>query len=331
MYITINRKSDFVRTKGRKIIRYILEVCCLAFLIGGVFFLASRSQGHLRNEATVSKSTSHSAYKHKTHSQKIDLVALGDSLTFGQQDPTNRGGYVYLIKRKLQQNYNVKVTTHNYGKTGDRTNQIQVRLENDPAMQKQISEADVITMTFGGNDLMQVLQNNFQLLFENKLSSVMPQKEKQYQQKVESLMQTVRHYNPIAPIFVISVYNPFYVYFPTVTALQKYTDQWVELTQKTVTAQPRVYFVNVNQRLSQGQYLGKNQTELKKQSKMNLESLSSQEIEQTLSDHHEKNAYLSSNDHFHPDLKGYQYMTDRLYKVMVAHRKTWLNSETTKR
>lgn len=100
---------------------------------------------------------------HKTHSQKISLVGLGDSLTFGQQDPTNRGGYVYLIKQKLQQNYDVKVTTHNYGKTGDRTDQIQARLENDPAMQKQVSEADVITMTFGGNDLMQILQNNFQL------------------------------------------------------------------------------------------------------------------------------------------------------------------------
>src|SRR5699024_6527541 len=199
---------------------------------------------------------------------KISLVGLGDSLTFGQQDPTNRGGYVYLIKQKLQQNYDVKVTTHNYGKTGDRTDQIQARLENDPAMQKQVSEADIITMTVGGNDLMQILQNNFQLLFANKLSSIMPQREKQYQQKAKSLMQTVRHYNPAAPIFVISVYNPFYVYFPTVTALQKYTGQWVELTKKTVTAQPRVYFVNVNQRLSQGQYLGKNQTELKKQSKM---------------------------------------------------------------
>ena len=34
---------------------------------------------------------------------------------------------------------------------------------------------------------------------------------------------------------------------------------------------------------------------------------------------------------FTPDLKGYQYMTDQLYKVMMAHRTTWLNSETTKR
>lgn len=318
-----------MRNSGKKIIFYILGVCCLAFLIGGGFFLASRSGMHLKREVIVSQKTSRPS--HKAHLQKINLVGLGDSLTYGQQDPTNRGGYVYLIKQKLHHSYDVKVSTSNYGKTGDRTDQIQDRLENNPAMQKKISEADVITMTFGGNDLMQVLQNNFQLLFANKLSSIMPQRERQYQQKVESLMQTVRHYNPAAPIFVISVYNPFYVYFPTVTALQKYTNQWVELTQKTVTAQPRVYFVNVNQRLSQGQYLGKNQTKLKQQSKMNLENLSSQEVDQTLNDHHEKNSYLSSNDHFHPDLKGYQYITNQLYKVMMTHRKTWLNSETTKR
>lgn len=305
-----------------------MGVCLLSLLIGGGFFFGSNSNFHL-NEFKISKHD-HSV-KRKAHVQQINLVGIGDSLTYGQQDPTKRGGYVYLIQQKLQHNYDVHVSIHNYGKTGDRTDQIQQRIESSPSMQKQISEADIITMTFGGNDLMQVLQNNFQRLFDNNLSEVMPQKEATYQQKVEALMKEVRHLNPVAPIFVISVYNPFYVYFPTVTDLQKYTDCWVNLTQKTVTKQSRVYFVNVNQRLSQGQYLGKNQQMLRKQSRTNLEHLSNQEIERTLNDHHEKNDYLSSNDHFHPNLKGYRYMTNRLYQVMMNHRSTWLNSETTKR
>lgn len=313
---------------GKRILYYFLGVSFLSLLIGGGFFLSSNSKFRL-NELRVSKSQR--SHKRKIHSQNIDLVGIGDSLTYGQQDPTKRGGYVYLIKQKLQHNYDVKVSIHNYGKTGDRTDQMQQRIENDPTMQKQISEADVITMTFGGNDLMQVLQNNFQRLFTNSLSEVMPQKELHYQQKVESLIQEVRHLNPVAPIFVISVYNPFYVYFPTITDLQKYTNSWVSLTQKTVTKHSRVYFVNVNQRLSQGQYLGKNQTELRKQSKTNLENLSNQEVEEELKNHREKNDYLSSNDHFHPNLKGYRYITNRLYQVMIAHHTSWLNSETTKR
>lgn len=329
MYIAITWKRDFLKNNFKRIVRYILGVCCLSLVLGGGIFLLTKP----KNSAIQRQSETHkvTSTKKKVHSQKINLVGLGDSLTFGQEDPTNRGGYVYLIKQKLQKNYDVKVSTSNYGKTGDRTDQIQKRLEDDPAMQKKISEADVITMTFGGNDLMQILQNNFPKLFANQLSSIMPQKENQYRQKVESLLSTVRHYNPAAPIFVISVYNPFYVYFPTVPALQKYTDQWVNVTEQAIKSQQRVYFVNVNQRLSQGQYLGKNQTALKKQSKLNLENLSSQEVEQTLNDHHEKNDYLSSNDHFHPNLKGYQYMTNQLYKVMMTHHSTWLNSDTTKR
>lgn len=319
-----------MRKNGHRILYYFLGVFLLSLLIGGGLFLSSDSNLHFQlNELNFAKGKQ--IHKQKIHSQNIDLVSIGDSLTYGQQDPTKRGGYVYLIKQKLQHNYDVKVSTHNYGKTGDRTDQIQQRIENDPTMQKQISEADVITMTFGGNDLMQVLQSNFQRLFTNSLSEVMPQKELNYQQKIESLMREVRYLNPVAPIFVISIYNPFYVYFPTVTDLQKYTNSWVELTQKTLTKYSRVYFVDVNQRLSQGQYLGKNQADLRKQSQMNLEHLSSQEVEEELKSYREKNDYLSSNDHFHPNLKGYRYMTNQLYRVMIDHHATWLNSETTKR
>lgn len=269
--------------------------------------------------------------KKEIHTQKISLVGLGDSLTYGEQDPTKKGGYVYLIKEKLQKNYYVKVSTTNYGKTGDRTDQIQSRLENSSEMQQKIKDANVITMTFGGNDLMQVLQNNFESVFTNNLAQIMPREEKRYEEKVNSLIKTVRKYNPSAPIFVISVYNPFYVYFPTVTDLQKYTNQWVEDTQKTVSKEKKVYFVNVNERLSQGQYLGKNQDKLKEESQLNLEKLSSSEVEKTLNNDKEKNNYLSSNDHFHPNLKGYQYMADQLYKVMMQHKSQWLNPQTTKK
>ncbi|NXZ97400.1 lipase, partial [Lactobacillus salivarius] len=38
----------------------------------------------------------------------------------------------------------------------------------------------------------------------------------------------------------------------------------------------------------------------------------------------EKNDYLSEDDHFHPNLKGYKYMTNKLFDEMNRHKNTWL-------
>ena len=55
----------------------------------------------------------------------VKLVALGDSLTHGQGDETNNGGYVGIIKKKIEHHYRkTTVTTVNYGVSGDRSDQI---------------------------------------------------------------------------------------------------------------------------------------------------------------------------------------------------------------
>ncbi len=43
-----------------------------------------------------------------------------------------------------------------------------------------------------------------------------------------------------------------------------------------------------------------------------------------MNDKSEKNDYLSDADHFHPNKKGYRYMTSRLYEVMEKHEDLWL-------
>ena len=49
-----------------------------------------------------------------------------------------------------------------------------------------------------------------------------------------------------------------------------------------------------------------------------------QKLETALNDKSEKNDYLSDADHFHPNKKGYRYMTSRLYEVMEKHEDLWL-------
>ena len=69
--------------------------------------------------------------KHQpTPPQKVKLCAVGDSLTHGVGDTTNKGGYVYLIKQKLNKQSDLQVTTSNYVKQA--IGVIRLKLESRP-------------------------------------------------------------------------------------------------------------------------------------------------------------------------------------------------------
>lgn len=109
----------------------------------------------------VPKSSNSSEIKTPKYVEKenVKVVALGDSLTHGEGDETNNGGYVGIIKNKIEHRYRqTQVTTVNYGVTGDRSDQILDRLTQQTQLRKDLQDADVITMTVGGNDLMQILK-----------------------------------------------------------------------------------------------------------------------------------------------------------------------------
>lgn len=259
----------------------------------------------------------------KQKKPKVNLVALGDSLTQGVGDTTQNGGYVYLIKQVLEKRLDATVVTRNYGKAGDRSDQIMERLQQQKKQQAALKKANVITMTVGGNDLMQTLQKNFNSLSSTQLASVMPTAQKSYSQKLDELLQTVRSYNSHAPIFLYTVYNPFYVYFPALTQLQKYTAQWNLVAQQKTAKNKNVYVVNIEKRLSEGQYY-EHSSNLKETTVTDYNNFSGQKLSKILNNQKEKNNYLSPADHFHPNVKGYKYMAAKLYQVMIKHKGTWL-------
>lgn len=297
----------------------VIAVYCIWQLI----FRIEKPAASQHNVAAISSVEKSSSSVKKKKTKNIKLVALGDSLTQGVGDPTNRGGYVDLIQKKLDDLPNVKVKTYNYGKTGDRSDQILQRLQQTTAIQQQLKQANVIVITVGGNDLMQVLEKSFSNLSNQKLAAAVTSSKTAYQNKLATLMQQVRKYNPTAPIFVYSVYNPFYVYFPTISQFNKYTDAWNTATKQIVLQNKRTYFVNIEQRMSAGQYLHKTSV-LKKDSVTDITVLNKKDLNQALMNQKEKNDYLSSADHFHPNLRGYRYMTNKLYTVMMEHKTTWL-------
>ncbi|WP_341778315.1 SGNH/GDSL hydrolase family protein [Levilactobacillus sp. HBUAS70063] len=259
----------------------------------------------------------------------VRVVALGDSLTQGVGDQQKKGGYTGRLKTMIHRRDKVKVVMHNYGKSGDRSDQIEKRLVNSPAMQQQVKKSQAIVMTVGGNDLLQTLTKNVTISQQSKLNTQLDNAEDTYQQKLQRLLNTVRQYNPKAPIFLYSIYNPVYVYFANIDQVTNAVDDWNVATKKTASSYHNLYWVDINRALSVGQFKSATQqAKLKRNSQdINNGKISTQTFQATIlasdaSD--ELNHYLSPADHFHPNAKGYRLMTRYVFKEMQAHQQQWL-------
>lgn len=252
----------------------------------------------------------------------VHLVAIGDSLTYGQGNEEHHGGYVGLIKPKLEHHYGNKVETVNYGVSGDRSDQIHKRINQQPQIRKDLRAADVITMTVGGNDLMQNLEK---VVLENstkKANHQLDQAGVTYHQKLASLLQAIRKQNHHAPIFVISIYDPVYTYFPTTKIITNSMTKWDRITKSTIRSFGPAYFVDINHTMSYGQYntKAKRAKLIHAAQKSNSSMASQKQVEQIVSHRdHNLNKYISTADNFHPNHRGYEQMTNHLYRVMRNH------------
>ena len=225
--------------------------------------------------------------------KKIKYAALGDSLTEGVGDATTQGGFVPLFAKAIENGTGSSVTSQNFGKAGDTSTQIYNRMLKQKKITKGLKKADVITLTVGGNDLMKVLRDNVtKLSTMSEKDFVKP--EAAYQKRVKKLLDTIRQDNPKAQIYVLGIYNPFYINFPEMTVMQNVVDSWNKSTESTVSKEKNTYFVPINDLLYKG--TGTQAVE--------SDSTSSESVANNL---------LYTGDHFHPNNTGYQIMADAVY------------------
>lgn len=245
---------------------------------------------------------------------KLHYVAIGDSLTEGVGDQTKQGGFVPLVANDLREDYQLKtVETENYGVNGERSDQILKRVKEKETIQTNIKTADIITLTVGGNDLMKVIQNNFFGLTTRSFKKPL----KNYQENVTELFAEIRELNPNAPIYVLGIYNPFYLNFPEITDMQTIVDNWNQGTEAMVKETDHCYFIPINDLLYQGldQKVGVAEEQTNTTDSM-AESLN--DI---------KNNVLYEEDHFHPNNLGYQLMANAVKEKLVATKEQWLIKE----
>ncbi|WP_226036217.1 SGNH/GDSL hydrolase family protein [Aquibacillus saliphilus] len=202
----------------------------------------------------------------------LRIVAIGDSLTQGVGDTTDNGGYVGILKNTFKDN-DQSIHIDNYGKRGNRSDQLLKRLEN-PEIISSIEKSDIVLVTIGANDIMKVVKDNFTDIKYDQFV----EEQSNYSDRLTKIFDTIIDINPDASIFLIGFYNPFEKYFGDIEQLGLILDNWNTAGNTISSEYDQIQFIPI--------------IDLFRDTEENL----------------------FSDDNFHPNIKGYQLIAERVFK-----------------
>ena len=275
---------------SRKILEMILY-CLVTFLV--CFFLVNWL---LPSAEPVMTKPSTSAKK-----KVVTYVAIGDSLTKGVGDSTNQGGFVPLLAQSLTNETGLEFKAINYGVSGNTSSQILSRMQEKKEIRKDLKQAQLLTITVGGNDLRKAILEDTSNLDLDRFEKA----SKTYEKNLKQIIELARKDNPDLPVYVVGIYNPLYLNFPDLTELQTLVDQWNQRTEETLSAYHGVYFVPINDLLYKGIDGKSGVTE----SELGKETVT--------------NDALYDEDSFHPNNTGYEIMKEAVLEKIHATEKKW--------
>lgn len=139
----------------------------------------------------------------KANKQAFNIVAFGDSITYGSGDP-EKLGYIHRVRVKLAEEIKVPVQLHNYGVSQYTTDDTLKQLQ-DRKARKRLSQAQVMTLYIGTNDFRRSAKFQFDQLDERSIQEGM----KKYSKNLYLILETFRKENNQALIFVLGLYHPY--------------------------------------------------------------------------------------------------------------------------
>lgn len=212
--------------------------------------------------------------------QDVRIVAIGDSLTQGVGDPNMEGGYVGILDRTMNSgNHGLNITFTNFGKRGNRTDQMLERLE-DEEIQKEIEQAQIVLVTIGANDIMQVVKENF----TNITLDLFKNERVHFEDRLREILTTIEALNSDADIYLLGIYNPFEKYFNEIEELTLIVSEWNRTSLEVVSELENGTFIPIND-LFDGATVN-----------------------------------LFAEDNFHPNAIGYHRMAERVFIYLTEER-----------
>ncbi|MDQ0228876.1 SGNH/GDSL hydrolase family protein [Metabacillus malikii] len=206
----------------------------------------------------------------------LHVVAIGDSLTKGVGDETNQGGYIGKLINQMDERKEIKdIVLNNYGIKGHKTSNLQKKLKENQVV-NHLKKADLIFVTIGGNDLMNVVKKNIFSLDYGPFR----EGQKTYENNLKDIINTIRENNTEANIVLIGLYNPFKYMLPELSEIDTIISEWNTASQQIINHDGHSVFVSVEDIFT-----------------------TTDEI-------------LLSDDQFHPNRKGYELIADRVLEEL---------------
>jgi lysophospholipase L1-like esterase len=166
-------------------------------------------------------------------------AALGDSITYGYSASKEGFGYVHQIKRSLERQNRVSLYLH--AKPGWTSAQLRKSLKKVPDC--IWSEARVITLLVGGNDLIK----SAPWLLDARSSRITRITER-FSENLTEIVRVIRR--PQGKIMIGTIYNPF----PNSPLVDEYTQQMNQVI-RTVARRERLILADINKCFCQKEHL----------------------------------------------------------------------------
>lgn len=208
--------------------------------------------------------------------RELSVISIGDSLTEGVGDDEKDGGYTGVLEKSINEDEHL-VTIENFGKRGNRTDQLMKRLEEEEEVIHGVENADIILITIGANDVMKVFKDNFTDLELEKFTS----EQIRYEQRLNQILSKIQELNPDATTYLIGFYNPFREYFPEIDELEYIVNSWNDIGLDVTKQFENTHYIPMK------------------------DVFEDSDIE------------LFADDNFHPNHVGYELMAKRILDYMI--------------
>ncbi|MCR2820166.1 SGNH/GDSL hydrolase family protein [Lederbergia panacisoli] len=249
---------------------------CIMIMMGCILFLTGCSVPYSKQGVHIINREEKQMPPTNFMPMSVKIVSIGDSLTEGIGDIEGNGGYIPYLKNKIEVNRSInEAEFNNYGVKGNRTDQLLIRLKQEK-IKTSIKEADIVIITIGGNDVMQVFKENLMGLNVNMFLDA----EKGYSERLTDIMDTIVSYNNETEIFLVGIYNPFIRWFSDLKEMDDIVNSWNNSSFAVSSNYNKTTFVPVDD---------------------------------IFRNHEETLLYT---DYFHPNNQGYKLMADRIYDYL---------------
>lgn len=180
----------------------------------------------------------------KGEEKELFYLALGDSLTAGigatETNYLRLSAFVPQLTSFLREKQPVRVENH--GIPGLTSGQLLRYLREGLGMDRKLAEADLITMTIGANDLLQLLAHVWEeKLNEAQLKTIL----QNYSRHMQEIFNHIRRENPTVPIYILDLYSPYGADHPLHQISTEVVSSFNAQLAQLADAEKHIYVVSV--------------------------------------------------------------------------------------